>query len=149
MIGPPSRGPNGNTTSLWTPHSEDKDLNTPHIAVIDDDDAVREAMKSLINVLGYSVDGFASAEAFLNSSRMPATDCVITDVQMPGISGIELQRQLSACGSLTPVIFVTAYPDDATRVRVLRDGAVGLLSKPPRVESLLACLEKALHRGAA
>jgi FixJ family two-component response regulator len=132
-----------------SPRRKDIVLKTPHIAIIDDDDSVREAMKNLIHVLGYSVDTFASAEAFLNSSRLQATTCVITDVQMPGMSGVELQRSLSASGYSMPVIFVTAYPDEATRTRVIRDGAVGYLSKPLQQERLLDCLDRALNPGAA
>jgi FixJ family two-component response regulator len=124
-------------------------LHTIHIAVIDDDDSVREAMTHLIDVLGYSADAYISAEAFLDSGRLDATDCVITDVQMPGMSGIELQQRLSAGGHRTPIIFVTAFPDEATRRRVIQDGAVGYLSKPLRQASLLDCLERALDPGAA
>jgi FixJ family two-component response regulator len=124
-------------------------LHTIHIAVIDDDDSVREAMTHLIGVLGYSVNAFASAEAFLDSDLLQTTDCVITDVQMPGMSGVELQQRLSAGGYCTPIIFVTAFPDEATRARVIRDGAAGYLSKPLRQASLLDCLDKALHSGAA
>jgi FixJ family two-component response regulator len=119
-------------------------LDTPHIAVIDDDDSVREATKHLIGVLGYDVETFASAEAFLNSSQRQATICVITDVQMTGMSGLELHRRLSASSRRTPVIFVTAYFDETTRDRVLREGAAGYLSKPLDGEKLLGCLEKAL-----
>ena len=128
---------------------EDQYLKTPHIAVIDDDDSVREAMKNLVAVLGYSVEAFASAEAFLGSDRLPATDCVITDVHMPGMSGADLQRRLSAAGNRTPIIFVTAFPDETTRARVLREGAIGYLYKPLREESLLDCLARALPTGAA
>jgi FixJ family two-component response regulator len=124
-------------------------LHTSHIAVIDDDASVREAMTHLIGVLGYSVDAFASAEAFLESGRLDATDCVISDVQMPGMSGVELQRRLSAGARRTPIIFMTAFPDEATRARVIRDGAAGYLSKPLRQASLLDCLDKALNPGAA
>src|SRR5262245_35971699 len=125
------------------------DLKAIHIAVIDDDDSVREAMTNLISVLEYSVHAFASAEAFLNSGRAQSMACVITDVQMPGMNGVELQRRLLAGGCRTPVIFVTAYPDESTRARVLRDGAVGYLSKPLQEQHLLDCLEKALDLGAA
>jgi FixJ family two-component response regulator len=128
---------------------EDRDLKVPHIAVIDDDESVREAMKSLMEVLGYSVDAFASAEAFLDSNRLQTTDCVITDVQMPGMSGVELQAHLSAGGHRTPIIFVTAYPDESTRTSVIRHGAAGYLSKPLQEESLLDCLGRVFNAGAA
>lgn len=124
-------------------------MKAPPIAVIDDDASVREAMTSLIKVLGYSVDAFASAEAFLDSGRIRSMACVITDVQMPGMSGVELQQRLCADGDETPIIFVTAYPDEPTRVRVLRDGAIGYLSKPLREEKLIDCLERALKPGTA
>jgi FixJ family two-component response regulator len=106
-------------------------------------------MKCFIDVLGYSADAFASAEAFLHSNRLQVTDCVITDVQMPGMSGVELQRQLSAGGHRIPIIFVTAYPDETTRLRVIRDGAAGYLSKPLQEERLLDCLDRVLNAGAA
>jgi FixJ family two-component response regulator len=129
--------------------AKDRGLKAPHIAVIDDDESVREAMKSLIDVLGYSVDAFASAEAFLDSKRFQITACVITDVQMPGMSGVELQKHLAAGGYRTPIIFVTAYPDESTRAHVIRNGAAGYLSKPLQQESLLDCLDKALNPGVA
>jgi FixJ family two-component response regulator len=128
---------------------EDRDLKVPHITVIDDDESVRDAMKSLMDVLGYSVDVFASAEAFLDSDRLQATDCVITDVQMPGMTGVELQAHLSACGHRTPIIFVTAYPDESTRARVIRNGAAGYLSKPLQQQSLVDCLDRVLNERAA
>ena len=117
----------------------------PLIVIVDDDDSVREATKNLIRVLGYHVDAFASAEAFLNSDLVSATSCLITDVQMPGMSGVDLQRKLSAGGHRTPIIFVTAYPDEAIETRVIRDGAIGYLSKPLREQCLLACLDEALN----
>jgi FixJ family two-component response regulator len=123
-------------------------LPTPHISVIDDDDSVREAMKNLVDMLGYSVDVFASAEAFLASSRVNSTACVIADVQMPGMSGVELHRRLLAGGRPVPVIFVTAYPNESIRDRVMRDGAIGYLSKPLQKRSLLDCLDRALSSGA-
>ena len=117
----------------------------PLIVIVDDDDSVREATKNLIRVLGYHVDAFASAEDFLNSDLVPATSCLITDVQMPGMSGVELQRELSAGGHRTPIIFVTAYPDEAIETRVIRNGAIGYLSKPLQEQSLLACIDEALN----
>src|SRR5262245_10052921 len=101
-------------------------------------------MKNLVSMLGFSVDAFASAEAFLRSSQVQKTACVITDVQMPGMSGIDLQRRLVAEGNSTPIIFVTAFPDESTRARVIRDGAICCLSKPLRKAHLLTCLDRAL-----
>lgn len=121
--------------------------NAAHIAVIDDDDSVRQAMKSLIALMGYSVDAFSSAEAFLDSGEIATTDCVIADVQLPGMSGVELQHHLSVEERTPPLIFVTAYPDETIRARVLCAGAVGYLTKPLREENLLTCLDKALGLG--
>lgn len=117
----------------------------PHIVVIDDDESTRISMKSLINALGYSVDAFDSAKAFLESNMVQTTSCLITDVQMPGMSGVELQQHLSAAGHRIPIIFVTGRPNEATRARVIRDGAIGYLSKPLGEQSLLACLNNALN----
>jgi FixJ family two-component response regulator len=118
------------------------------IAVVDDDDSVREAMKALIKVLGYSVDTFSSAEEFLQSPTAESASSVIADVQMPGMGGVELQRQMLARGQRIPIIFVTAYPDEAVCASILRDGAIGYLTKPLREESLLECLDRALNPGA-
>lgn len=118
------------------------------ISIVDDDKSIREAAKRLVKSLGHHAATFASAEEFLKSGRVDETACVITDVQMPGMSGVDLQDQLLARGSCTPVIFVTAFPEDALRERVLRAGAIGFLSKPFSEDSLIACLDKALalHR---
>jgi FixJ family two-component response regulator len=117
------------------------------ISIVDDDESVRDATEGLINSLGYPAATFASAEEFLNSDRVNDTTCLITDVQMPGLSGIELQRRLIAQGCTIPTIFVTAFPDERTRERALTAGAVGYLSKPFREESLIKCLDTAF-RGA-
>ena len=116
----------------------------PRIVVIDDDESVRKALKSLIRAIGYSADVFGSAEAFLKSDVIQTTSCLITDVQMPEMGGIELQRRLSAAGHRTPIIFVTGSPNEKPRARVLRDGAIGYLSKPVSENSLLDSLNKAL-----
>jgi FixJ family two-component response regulator len=116
----------------------------PYIVVIDDDHSVCKAMKSLIRAMGYSVDVFGSAEAFLKSDAIQTASCVIADVQMPEMSGIELQRQLSAAGHRTPIIFMTAGDSPLTRSRLLRAGAVGCLSKPVSENGLFAYLRKAL-----
>jgi len=118
---------------------------TPLISIVDDDESIREATRGLVRSLGYQAATFASAEEFLNSARLNDTSCLITDVQMPGLSGVELQRRLLADGRAMPTIFVTAFPDERTRTRVLTAGAIGYLSKPYDEESLIACLDTALN----
>jgi FixJ family two-component response regulator len=116
----------------------------PMISIVDDDESVREATKGLVRSLGYGAFTFASAEEFLNSDHVDETSCVITDLQMPGLSGVELQKTLIAEGRRLPVIFITAYPDERTRRRVLEAGAIGFLSKPFSDENLVHCLDTAL-----
>jgi FixJ family two-component response regulator len=115
------------------------------ISIVDDDASVREATKGLIRSLGYSAATFASAEEYLRSERVRDTSCLIADVQMPGMSGVDLQDRLIADGHRTPVIFVTAFPEDRIRTRALEAGAYGFLSKPFDEECLIACLDKALR----
>src|SRR5215469_12062325 len=121
----------------WVPH-------TPVIAIVDDDESFRHATLSFVRSLGYSAAAFPSADAFLNSNAVENTDCLITDVQMPGMSGIELQNYLLAQGNRVPVIFVTAFPETQARGDALRAGAVGFLGKPFGDENLISCLNKAL-----
>jgi FixJ family two-component response regulator len=115
------------------------------ISIVDDDKSVREAARMLIGSLGYATATFASAEEFLESGRLWDTACLITDVQMPGMSGVDLQSHLTANGHRTPVIFVTAYPEASVRERALDGGAFGFLSKPFSEDSLIACLDRALE----
>jgi FixJ family two-component response regulator len=115
------------------------------ISIVDDDKSVREAAKTLIRSLGYTAATFASAEEFLESGQLRDTACLITDVQMPGMSGVDLQCHLAANGHSTPVIMITAYPEEMIRERALNAGAFGFLSKPFSEESLIACLDKALE----
>jgi FixJ family two-component response regulator len=114
------------------------------ISIVDDDESIRESTKGLVRSLGYEAATFASAEEFLQSGRVDNTSCLIADVQMPGLSGVDLQRGLIAQGVLTPMIFITAFPEEETRARVMRAGALGYLSKPFSEESLLKCLDIAL-----
>jgi FixJ family two-component response regulator len=114
------------------------------IAIVDDDESFRRATASFIRSLGYAAAAFGSAEAFLKSDRISDTDCLISDVQMPGMTGIELQGHLIARGHHLPVIFVTAFPEVKTRGRALAAGAVGFLDKPFRDQTLIACLNEAL-----
>jgi FixJ family two-component response regulator len=116
------------------------------ISIVDDDASIRAATKRLMLLLGYESEAFASAEEFLGSGRLGDTSCVISDVQMPGMSGIEMRDQLIANGYRTPVIFVTAFPDDSVRARVLHGGAAGYLSKPLDEKQLIGCLDEALER---
>jgi FixJ family two-component response regulator len=102
------------------------------ISIVDDDVSVREATKRWVRSLGYSAAAFASAEEFLLSGKVNDTECVITDVHMPGLSGIELQSHLISQGNRTPIIFVTAFPEERTRTRALEAGAIGFLTKPRR-----------------
>ena len=118
------------------------------VAVVEDDESVRKATKRLLRLLGYAAASFPSAEDFLKSGRVSDTACLITDVHLPGMSGVELQSRLIVDGHRIPVIFVTAFPEDAIRARVLRDGALAYLSKPLQEQSLIACLDQALKRPA-
>ena len=117
---------------------------TPVIAIVDDDESFRRATISFIRSLGYSAAAFPSADAFLSSNAVENTDCLISDIQMPGMSGIELQSHLIAQGHRVPIIFVTAFPEMEARDNALRAGAVGFLGKPFGDENLISCLNKAL-----
>ena len=116
------------------------------VAVVEDDESVREATKHLLRLLGYATASFTSAEGFLESGCVRDTACLITDVHLPGMSGVELQSRLILDGHCLPIIFVTAFPEEAIRARVLRDGALCYLSKPLQEQSLIACLDQALKR---
>ena len=115
------------------------------ISIVDDDESVRETTKGLVRSLGLNASAFASAGEFLRSDRLNDTACLITDVQMPGMSEIELQRRLLAQGCDLPIIFFTAFPEEEIRVRVITAGAIGFLRKPFREECLIDCLDSALR----
>ena len=114
------------------------------IACVEDDASVREAIEGLLVVLGFTVEVFSSAEAFLQSSRLVDTSCLITDVRLGGMSGLELQISLATSGYRIPTIVITAFPDDRTRTQALSAGAVSVLSKPIIKEELLTCIRSAL-----
>jgi FixJ family two-component response regulator len=116
----------------------------PVISIVDDDESVRIATTRLVKSLGFIGQAFASAQDFLDSPRLVDTSCVIVDVQMPGMTGVELQNLLIAKGIRTPMIFITAFPDEGTRARVLERGALCFLSKPCDGPTLIRYLEKAL-----
>ena len=121
--------------------------NTPVISIVDDDDSVRDAMKDMVESLGYAVAAFASAAEFLRSDRVRDSACLIADVRMPGMSGLELQRQLVALGNLIPIIFLTAFPGEKARDRAIKAGAIAYLSKPCSLSDLLAHIHSALASG--
>ena len=121
---------------------------TPVIAIVDDDESFRRATTSFVRSLGYGTAAFESAEAFLKSDHVHDADCLITDVQMPGMTGIELQGRLIAQGSSLPVIFITAFPEMRARAQAVAAGAIGFLAKPFDDQGLVACLNQALARGA-
>jgi FixJ family two-component response regulator len=115
------------------------------ISIIDDDPSIRAATDGLVRSLGYRAATFASAEDYLQSGRIDETSCVIADVQMPGLSGVELQSLLIARGNHTPMIFMTAFPEAQIRGRALEAGAIGFLSKPFDEERLIEHLQTALR----
>jgi FixJ family two-component response regulator len=121
-------------------------LKLPLVAIIDDDASVRATTDSLVRSHGYIVNTFASAEEFLRSNRRDDLSCVIADVQMPGMSGVELQAHLLTQGDQVPFIFVTAFPDEGVRAQALRAGAICYLTKPFDGDSLIQGLQAALKK---
>jgi FixJ family two-component response regulator len=114
------------------------------IAIVDDDEALREALKSVMQASGFLTNTFASAEEFLDSSQRRNTTCLLLDVRLPGMNGIELQRRLLDSNSPFPIIFVTAHGDAAIRDLVMKAGAAGFLNKPVRSDALLKEINAAL-----
>ena len=116
----------------------------PVISIVDDDVWARSGLMDLILSLGYEVQAFETAEQFIQSDTISDTACLITDLHMPGISGLDLQSFLRSKGHTTPIIFVTAYPSDKHREQALAEGAAGFLTKPYDERSLVTCLTRAL-----
>lgn len=116
------------------------------IAVVDDDESVRESLPDLLRELGYDARAFASAEEFLHSGCLGETDCLILDIAMPGVSGPELQRDLVRRGEKVPIVFITAQGDESVRGELRRKGAVEVLLKPYSEQDLGAALDLALRR---
>jgi FixJ family two-component response regulator len=114
------------------------------IAIIDDDLAIRGGVSSLLRSAGFEVQLYASAEAFLQETAAPKPDVVLTDVQMLGMSGLDLQSILKTRAPTLPLMFMTAFPEDALRKRALDAGAICFLSKPFKATELLYWIEKAL-----
>jgi FixJ family two-component response regulator len=117
------------------------------VSVVDDDQFCRESMGRLMRSLGYTVEAFSSAADFLASPRLAETACLIADVHMPAMTGIELYRHLIDAGRSIPTILVTAYPNDVDRTRALNDGVVCYLRKPVDEKDLIGCLRAALTSG--
>ena len=118
----------------------------PLISIVDDDESGREALKSLIDSVGFHAEVFASGEEFLNSSYVSQTDCLIADVRMPGMSGLELQDRLKAANSPVPIVFISAHDDGEARARGLRAGAIAFLKKPFSEDSLLGAISDSLDK---
>jgi FixJ family two-component response regulator len=117
----------------------------PLISIVEDDDALRNSLDNLIRSVGFRAQGFPSAEAFLSSTQARNTACLILDVRMPGMNGLELQRQMLGSSWHVPIIFITSHADDDARTRALEAGAVDFLYKPCREEDLLNAIDAALN----
>jgi len=114
------------------------------ISVVDDDESIRDSTKTLLRSVGYQVATFASAQLFLDSGAIAETDCVILDVRMPGMDGLELQRRLNASQAGIPIIFVTAHEDANSRWSAIQAGATDFLTKPVEANTLVAAIQTAL-----
>jgi FixJ family two-component response regulator len=120
-------------------------VNKPVVSVVDDDNSVRLAVGSLIRSFGFTTFTFASADEFLQSPQLAHTGCLITDVQMPGMNGIELQRVILERGRRVPIIFVTAFPEESARKRALDAGALAFLTKPFDIKNLISLVSAAMR----
>jgi FixJ family two-component response regulator len=114
------------------------------ISIVDDDASMREAIKGLLVAAGFDAEVFTSAEEILNSGRLADTACLVLDVRMPGMSGIELQDRLIALGCAVPIIVITAHAEEEERARALERGAVGCLQKPFGRDALLGAIARAI-----
>ncbi|MBP2295722.1 response regulator transcription factor [Azospirillum rugosum] len=118
------------------------------VAVVDDDESVREALPDLVREFGYEAGAFASAEEFLASGCLAQTRCLLLDIAMLGMSGLDLQRELARRGQAVPIVFITAHGDESVRVRLREGGAVECLLKPFSDTALLEALDAAVGSGA-
>jgi FixJ family two-component response regulator len=116
----------------------------PVISIIDDDPSVREGTMDLLNSMGLAAEAFERANDFLNSNGPHRTSCLIADVQMPGMTGLELHNRLVGSGNVIPTILITAFPNDRDRTRALQNGVRWYLTKPFSENELLACIREAL-----
>jgi FixJ family two-component response regulator len=118
---------------------------TPTVAIVDDDESVRDTTKDLLDSAGLCAATFDSAESFLQSRNVRATRCLVADMRMPGMTGLELHGHLAASGTPIPTVLITAYPDERVRSRALSMGVICFLAKPFSPEDLLTCIETALR----
>ena len=117
----------------------------PLISVVDDDASVRAGMVDLVQAVGFAAQAFEGASDFLNSDRIDSTSCLISDVRMPGMTGLELHDRLVAAGKTIPTILLTAYPNGQDRKRALQAGVICYLAKPYNQDDLFACIRSALE----
>jgi FixJ family two-component response regulator len=132
--------------SCWPEPSLHAAVDPPVVSIVDDDVTVRRGLEDLVSSFGYAVLAFDSAEAFMSSGRIEDTACLITDVQMPGWSGLDLQAQLVRAGHRTSIIFLTACWDERSRDRAMMGGAVHYLTKPVDEGTLYACIRSIISR---
>ena len=116
----------------------------PLISIVDDDDSLRNSLDNLIRSVGFHAQGFSSAEAFLSSNQARDTACLILDMRLPGMNGLELQRQIVAANWRIPIIFITSHADGDAEARALEAGAVDYLYKPFREKQLLNAIDAAM-----
>lgn len=119
--------------------------NNPTVAVVDDDASVRDTTKDLLDSAGLAAATFDSAESFLQSKGTCAIRCLVADMRMPGMTGLDLYGHLAAAGTPIPTILITAYPDEGANARALKAGVICFLAKPFSAEDLLDCIEAALR----
>jgi FixJ family two-component response regulator len=129
---------------VWGEHVEAELPNAPLVSIVEDDNFLRASMRRLIRSLGLTVEAFPSAAGLLASPRLAETNCLITDVNMPAMTGIELYRHLVKTGCAIPTILITAYPNDLDRTAALNEGVICYLQKPIDQQDLVRCLHAAL-----
>ena len=121
-------------------------MDRPTIAVIDDDESIRTAMRRVLQTSGYAVETFVSAESFLEGSAADQTECLILDLRLEGASGLELQQKLLDSGRRIPIVFITSHHDERSRQSAMQAGAIDFLHKPVDTDTLLDTIQKALEQ---
>src|ERR1700722_14148194 len=133
------------TSTRSTTEADMKSVQPALVAIVDDDESVRDAVGSLFRSMGFRTEPFAGAKEFLASPNLREFSCLLLDVQMPGMDGLELQLRLAAASHPIPIIFVTAFGDENTRARALRGGAVSFLTKPFSEDALLGAVQSVIE----